>query len=88
MIWAIFFEKISITYTRRYGPLLGLRRASAFGRGFFALPAKKLIMLFWPILGHFWCPVVPFVTFSSNLSNLEKIPQKPKTNTKNKKKKK
>ena len=29
-------------------------------------------MLFWPILGHFWCPVLTVVTFSSNLS--ENIP--------------
>ena len=39
---------------------------------FVALRAKReLIMLFWPILGHFWCPVVTLVTFSSNLSNFE-----------------
>ena len=30
-------------------------------------------MLFWPILGNFWCPVK---TFSSNLSNFEKNPKK------------
>ena len=53
--------------TRAYFQLL--RRASAFGRGLhFALRAKTgLIMLFWPILGHFWCPVVTLITFSSNL---------------------
>ena len=32
---------------------------------------KELIMLFWPILGHFWCPVVTLVNLSSNLSNFE-----------------
>ena len=26
-------------------------------------------MLFGPIFGSFWCPVVTLVTFSSNLSN-------------------
>ena len=49
----------------RYAGLL-LAPAEGFGlrpRAFFALRAKKgLIMLFWPILGHFWCPVVIFVT--------------------------
>ena len=33
---------------------------------------KGLIMLFLPILGHFWCSVVTLVTFSSNLINFEK----------------
>ena len=33
-------------------------------------------MLFWPILGHFWCSVVPLVTFSSNLNNLKTIKKK------------
>ena len=44
---------------------------------FFALRAKtELIMLFWPIFGNFWCPVVTSVTFSSNLRNLERNPKK------------
>ena len=34
----------------------------------------RLIMLFWPILGHFWCPVVTLVICSSNHSNFEKNP--------------
>ena len=55
----------------RYAGLL-LAPAEGFGlwsRAFFALRAKTgLIMLFWPILGHFWCPVVTLVTFSSNLT--------------------
>ena len=37
-------------------------------------------MLFWPIFGNFWCPVVNLVTFSSNISNFES--QKTKKNTK------
>ena len=32
-------------------------------------------MLFWPILGYFWCPVVTLVYFSSNLSNFKKNPK-------------
>ena len=32
----------------------------------------EFIMLFWPILGYFWCSVVPLVTFSSNFSNFKK----------------
>jgi hypothetical protein len=43
---------------------------------------KELIMLFWPIFGDFWCPVITLVTFSSNLSNFKK---NPKTKQKNKK---
>ena len=34
----------------------------------------ELSMLFWPILGLLWCPVITLVTFSSNLSNFEKNP--------------
>ena len=41
-----------------------------------ALQAKqKLIMLFWPILGHFCYSVVTLVTFSSNHSKFEKNPR-------------
>ena len=39
---------------------------------------KELIMLFWPIFGDFWCPVVTVVIFSSNLSKFERNPTKPK----------
>ena len=39
-------------------------------------------MLFWPILGHFWCPIVTLVTFSSKLSNFKKNPTSPKKNPK------
>ena len=35
-------------------------------------------MLFWPILGQFWCPVVTVVTFSNNLSNFKKNTKSPK----------
>ena len=41
-------------------------------------------MLFWPIFGIFWCPVVTLVTFSSNLSNFARIPKKPKKSKKKK----
>ena len=40
-------------------------------------------MLFWPLFGNFWCPVVTLVTFSSNLSNFERNTQKPKKNNQN-----
>ena len=35
-------------------------------------------MLFWPIFGNFWCPVVTMVTFSSNRINFERIQKNPK----------
>ena len=63
--------------TARYA---GLLQAPAEGFvlrpwAFFALRAKEeLIMLFWPILGQFWCPVVTLLIFSSNTSNLENYP--------------
>ena len=59
----------------RYAGLL-LAPAEDFGRGFFCpLGKKKLMMLFWPIFGNFWCPVVALVTFSCNRSNFERIPK-------------
>ena len=51
--------------TARYTGLL-LAPAEAF----FVLWANNdliNIMLFWPIFGHFWFPVVTLVTFSNNL---------------------
>ena len=39
-------------------------------------------MLFWPIFGNLWCPVVTVVTFSSNLSNFERNTKKPQKNPK------
>ena len=58
----------------RYADLL-LAPAEGFGRGFF-LPfgqKRELVMLFWPMLDHFWYPLVTLVTFSINLSNFKKI---------------
>ena len=43
-------------------------------------------MLFWPIFGDFWCPVVTVVTFSSYLSNFERNQTKKKKSQKNPKK--
>ena len=66
-----------IMNTRRYGPLRGPTSSSCGGlrpsaEAFFALRAKKeLIMLFWPIFGIFWCPVVTLVTLKSE--NFENI---------------
>ena len=58
--------------TARYAGLL-LAPAEGFDRGSFCpSKKKKLIMLFWFILGHFWCSVVTLVTFSSNLNNFKK----------------
>ena len=42
-------------------------------------------MLFWPLFGNLWCPVVTMVTFSSNLINFERKKDK---NLKEKKKRK
>ena len=72
-------EFAAIYFNRRYGPLRGpylLAPAEGFGlrpRHFFRAK-KELIMLFWPVLGHFWCPVVTLVTFSNNHSLFEKNP--------------
>ena len=38
-------------------------------------------MLFWPILGRFWCPAATLETLSSTLSKFEKNP-KNQTNNK------
>ena len=38
--------------------------------------------LFWPILGHFWCPVVTLLLFSSNNSNFENNLKKSETSHK------
>ena len=42
-------------------------------------------MLFWPIFGNFWCPVVTLVTFSSNLRNFERNSKNQKSPQKNEK---
>ena len=61
--------------TARYAGLI-LAPAEGIGRRFFCpLGKKDIIMLFWPIFGNFWCPVVTFVTFSSNSSNFERNPK-------------
>ena len=63
-------------------------------RAIFALLAKTdLTLLFWPTLGHSWCPVVTVVTFSNNSKfkkNTKSNKSKFKKNTKslNKPKKK
>ena len=57
--------------TRRYSLLRGGLRPSA--EAFLALRAKKeLIILFLPIFGIFWSPVITLVTFSSNIGNNNK----------------
>ena len=59
-----------------YAGLL-LAPAEGFGRG-----KKELIMMFRPIFGNFWCPVVTLVPFTSNFErnpkkrNNQKINQK------------
>ena len=79
-IWGIFGTLMTVEDTARYaGLLLTLAEGFGLGRRLFLPFGQKteLIMLFWPILGHFWCPVVTFVTFSRNLSNFEKNPKEP-----------
>ena len=63
--------------TRYAGQLLA--PAEGFGlqaRLFLPFGKKGLIMLTWPILGHFCCSVVTLVTFSGNLNNYEKNSKK------------
>ena len=72
----------SLEDTARYTDLL-LAPAEHFGRGIFCpLGKKNLIMLFWPIFGNFWCPVVTLVTFNSNLSKFERNHKKTKESKK------
>ena len=71
--------------TARYTGLL-LNPVEGFSQGFFAPWAQKeLFMDFVPILGHFWCSVVTYVTFSSNLKNIFKKSKKSPQKSKNKK---
>ena len=52
-------ERNSINHSRRYGPLRCLLLAPADGFGLRPRQKKKeLIIMFWPIFGNFWCPVV------------------------------
>ena len=74
-----------INTTRKYSPLRGLSSSSCGGLWpglFWPFGQKRLIMLFWPILGHFWCSVVTLGTFSSNLNNLFLNPKKSKKSQK------
>ena len=71
-----------LNVTRTYGPLRGPTSSSCGGlwpRAFCALRGKKgLIMLFWPIFGNFWCPVVTLVTFIVTLVSLKGTAKKTK----------
>ena len=83
--------KTILVNTRRYGPLRGPTSSSCGGlwpsaEAFFALHA--VIMLFWPIFGNFWCPVVTLVTLSSNICIFERNHKNPKKNKKRKSTKK
>ena len=62
--------------TARYAVLL-LAPVEGFNQGFFCPWGKKksLIMLFWPIFGNFWCPVVTLATLKEIPKN-KKNPQK------------
>ena len=70
------FVKCKLEDTARYA---GLLIAPAEGFGLWPrliCPSgkkKSFFLLFWPIFGNFWCPVVTVVTFSYNLSNFEKL---------------
>ena len=59
--------------TARYAGLL-----LAPVEGFFGGQRKKFILLFWPIFGNFWCPVVNLVTFCRNLSKFKRNPKNQK----------
>ena len=78
----------NIINTRRYGPLRGPTSSSYKGllpsaEGFFCpLGKKNLIMLFLPIFGIFWCPVVTLVLLVVTLVTLKEIPIKPKKSKK------
>ena len=70
----VFFVFLVITGTRRY---CSLRRPTSSSCGglqprLFSLWEKKLILLFWPILGDFWYPLVALGIFSIYHSNFEK----------------
>ena len=65
----IIFIYISLNYQKvrpiTWSQFQFLRRALAFGRGFFCPSGQKgLIMLFQPNQGYFWCSVVTSVTLS------------------------
>ena len=56
--------------------------------GLLLAPAEDLMMLFWPILDHFWCPVVTLITFSSRQEKFKENPKKSKNFKKSKNPKK
>ena len=61
--------------TRRYSPLCVFFKDPAVGLSLclrLFSGKKSPIILFWPILRHFWGSVVPLVTFSNNLNNFER----------------
>ena len=57
----------------RYAGLLLALAENFDQRLFLPFGQKKELMLFWPILDNFWCPVVTLVTFSINLSTLKRF---------------
>ena len=66
-IWTNEYIRLNILEYIRISEYLS---HTALAEAFFALGAKKeLIILFWPIFGFFWSPVITLVTFSSNISN-------------------
>ena len=83
IIWTLAAQIyiFSFIMTRKYCPLCGPYSSSCGGlwpsdEAFLALwETRELLMLFWPILGHFWCSIVPLVTFSCNFE--EKDPKNP-----------
>ena len=72
----------ALTKTRRYSPQREPTSSSSGGlRPSLFLPFGQkieLIMLFWPIFGNFWWPVVTMVTFSSNLIIIQNSPLIPR----------
>ena len=87
--WIVFQIYLGQEDMARYAGLL-LAPAEGFGlcpRPFLPFKQKReLFMLFWPIFGNFWSPVVTLVTFGSNLSHFEGNPKKPQKSTKKSKK--
>ena len=58
---------------RYAGQLLASAEGFSFQlRLFLPFGQKKPYMLFWTIVGPFWCSVVTLVTFSSSLDNVAK----------------
>ena len=74
-----FWLESTFIYTRRYSPLCEPTTCSSCGglrpsaQAFFPpfRQKKDFLLMFWPILGHFWCSLVTLVTVRSNLSNFK-----------------